>query len=89
MAGHSEADAQFRYGPRKDGDVVTTLGAARAREVAAGLPVRRFGSYGRTKAQWWNQYSPNPSTADGSWTLQVGHGPMDCKGGRAQRCQWR
>lgn len=48
-----------------------------------------LGWYGRTKAQWWNQYLPNPSTADGSWTLQVGHGPMDCKSGRAQRCQWR
>lgn len=47
-----------------------------------------LGFYGRTKAQWWNQYSRNPSTADGSWTLQVGHGPMDCKV-RTQRCQWR
>lgn len=47
-----------------------------------------LGFYGRTKAQWWNQYSPNPSTADGSWTLQMGHGPMDCKV-RTQRCQWR
>lgn len=44
--------------------------------------------YGRTKAQWWNEYSPNPTTADGSWTLRVGHGPMDCLA-RAQRCQWR
>jgi len=44
---------------------------------------------GKSQVIWWNQQSRNPSSADGSWTLTESHGPMDCKNGRPQRCQWR
>lgn len=47
------------------------------------------GFYGKSNVQWWNQYSPNPSSADGSWTLTESHGPMDCVSGRSQICQFR
>ena len=47
------------------------------------------GFYGKSNVQWWNQYSPNPSNADGSWTLTESHGPMDCVNGRSQIGQFR
>lgn len=47
------------------------------------------GWYGKSRVIWWNQQSRNPSTADGSWTMTADHGPMDCKTGRSQVCQWR
>jgi hypothetical protein len=54
-----------------------------------GGPYTGLGFYGKSRVTWWNQYSPNPSSADGSWTLTESHGPLDCKAGRPQRCQWR
>src|SRR5674476_110843 len=33
--------------------------------------------------------TPNPSNADGSWTLTESHGPMDCVNGRSQIGQFR
>ena len=47
------------------------------------------GFYGKSRVKWWNQYSPNPSSSDGSWSLTESHGPMDCVSGRSQPCQYR
>lgn len=47
----------MRYTSREGGDVVTTIDAASAQDVARGWPVRRFGSYARMghyPGWWWS-----------------------------------
>ena len=48
-------EVEFRYTSCQGEDVVTTLAAARPDLVAAGLPVRTFGSYAgmRHYPGWW------------------------------------
>ena len=47
------------------------------------------GFYSHSQTKWWNAMSPNPSSADGSWTVTEPHGPMDCVRGRPQQCMFR
>jgi hypothetical protein len=47
------------------------------------------GFYSHSQTTWWNAMSPNPSSADGSWTVTEPHGPMDCARARAQQCMFR
>ena len=57
MALAPRGEVELRYISREGGDVVTTIEAASAQDVARGWPVRRFGSYagmGHYPGWWWS-----------------------------------